>query len=123
MRLDRVFHRRLANPITTRLQDQILLETIGRRSGQPRTTPVGGKRIGDQFWMVSNHGDRSDYVRNLMANPAVRVRIDGRWHNGTAHPLPDDDPIARLATLPRMNSAVVRALGTNLLTIRIDLTD
>ncbi len=49
--------------------------------------------------------------------------IDGRWRNGTAHPLPDDDPIARLATLPRMNSAIVRALGTNLLTIRIDLTD
>ncbi|MEV5832495.1 nitroreductase/quinone reductase family protein [Nocardia sp. NPDC052112] len=123
MRLDRVFHRRLANPITTRMRDQILLETTGRKSGEPRRTPVGGRVVGEQFWMVSNHGDHSDYVRNIKADPAVRIRIDGRWRNGTAHPLPEDDAIARLTTLPRMNSAMVRALGTNLLTIRIDLTD
>ncbi|WP_433684490.1 nitroreductase/quinone reductase family protein [Nocardia sp. CA-119907] len=123
LRLDRAFHRRLANPITTRMRDQILLETTGRKSGEPRRTPVGGKVEGEQFWMVSNHGEHSDYVRNINADPAVRVRIDGRWHNGIAHPLPDDDAIARLATLPRMNSAMVRAFGTNLLTIRIDLTD
>lgn len=123
LRLDHAFHRRLANPITTRMRDQILLETTGRKSGEPRRTPVGGKVVGEQFWMVSNHGEHSDYVRNIKADPAVRVRIDGRWHNGIAHPLPDDDAIARLATLPRMNSAMVRAFGTNLLTIRIDLTD
>ncbi len=57
------------------------------------------------------------------AAPAVRTRIDGRWHNGIAHPLPEDDASARLTNLPRMNSAVVRASGTDLLTIRIDLTD
>jgi hypothetical protein len=52
------------------------------------------------------------------AKPAVRVRIENQWHNGVAHPMPEDDAVARLATLPRMNSAMVRALGTNLLTIR-----
>ncbi|WP_084654279.1 nitroreductase/quinone reductase family protein [Nocardia altamirensis] len=123
MRLDRFFHRRLANPISTRTPGQVLLETTGRKSGQPRRTPVGGKQVGRQFWLVSNHGDQSDYVRNLMADSAVRIRLNGQWHHGTAHPMPQDDPIARLRTLPRMNSAVVRALGTNLLTVRIDLAD
>jgi hypothetical protein len=40
---------------------------------------------------------------------------------GTAHLLPDDDARTRLRSLPRLNSAAVKALGTDLLTIRIDL--
>lgn len=46
----------------------------------------------------------------------VRVRIKGRWHNGTAHLVPDDDARARLRELPRFNSAAVRAFGADLLT-------
>ncbi|MCW2685118.1 MAG: nitroreductase [Mycobacterium sp.] len=75
----------------------------------------------DQFWMVSEHGDRSHYVLNIKADHSVRVRIHGRWRTGTAHLLPDDDPVARLRELPGMNSAVVRVMGSDLLTVRIDL--
>ncbi len=53
----------------------------------------------------------------------MRVRIGGRWHEGTAHVLPADDPVARLRTLPRSNSAVVRLVGTDLPTVRVDLED
>jgi deazaflavin-dependent oxidoreductase (nitroreductase family) len=115
------FHRRIANPITRRLPTQMLLETTGRVSGQPRRTPIGGRLDGDSFWLVSDHGDASNYVRNIKANNRVRVRIRGRWRAGTAALLPDDDPYVRLATLPRFNSSMVRALGTDLLTVRIDL--
>jgi deazaflavin-dependent oxidoreductase (nitroreductase family) len=115
------FHRYFANPITRRLPTQVLLETTGRSSGRPRRTPVGGRLVGAAFWLVSDHGEASDYVRNIKANSRVRVRIRGRWRTGTAFLLPDDDPKARLATLPRLNSSLVRALGTDLLTVRIDL--
>jgi deazaflavin-dependent oxidoreductase (nitroreductase family) len=115
------FHRRIANPITRRLPTQVLLETTGRSSGRPRRTPIGGRLVGAAFWLVSDHGEASDYVRNIKANSRVRVRIRGRWQAGTAVLLPDDDPKARLATLPRLNSSLVRALGTDLLTVRIDL--
>ncbi|MFI5688699.1 nitroreductase family deazaflavin-dependent oxidoreductase [Streptomyces sp. NPDC051636] len=115
------FQRHVANPVLRRLPPQTVLETTGRVSGLPRQTPVGGRRIGDSFWLVSEFGERSQYVRNIQANPAVRVRIRGRWHTGTAHLLPDDDPVARLRHLPRMNSTAVRALGTGLLTVRVDL--
>jgi deazaflavin-dependent oxidoreductase (nitroreductase family) len=77
---------------------------------------VGGRRAGDSFWLVSEFGTRSQYVRNIEADPRVRVRIRGRWHEGTAHLLPDDDPVARLRRLPRINSLGVRALGTDLCT-------
>jgi deazaflavin-dependent oxidoreductase (nitroreductase family) len=115
------FHRHIANPITRRLPTQVLLETTGRVSGKPRRTPIGGRRDGATFWLVSDHGAASNYVRNIMVNNRVRVRIRRRWHAGTASLLPDDDPTARLATLPRFNSSMVRALGTDLLTVRIDL--
>ncbi|GHB37213.1 nitroreductase [Streptomyces viridiviolaceus] len=117
------FQRRIANPVTRRLPLQTLLETTGRVSGLPRRTPVGGRRVGDSFWLVSEFGERSQYVRNIAADPRVRVRLRGRWHTGTARLLPDDDPLARLRVLPRLNSAAVRALGSRpgLLTVRIDL--
>ncbi|BBX58756.1 hypothetical protein TM48_03072 [Mycobacterium shottsii] len=110
----------VVNPIGRQLP-VTMLETIGRKSGQPRHTAVGGKLVDNQFWMVSEHGEHSDYVRNIKANPAVRVRLDGEWRSGTAHLLPDDDPLRRLANLPRLNTAVVRAIGSELLSIRVDL--
>ncbi|MFD5119958.1 nitroreductase/quinone reductase family protein [Streptomyces sp. NPDC058385] len=117
------FQRRIGNPLLSRFPGQILLETTGRSSGLPRRTPVGGRLVGREFWWVSEYGDKSQYVRNIQADPQIRVRIKGRWHTGTAHLLPDDDASARLKKLPRYNSAAVRALGTNLLTLRADLTD
>jgi deazaflavin-dependent oxidoreductase (nitroreductase family) len=98
-----------------------LLETTGRKSGEPRRTPVGNGLDGDMFWIVAEHGRRAGYVRNIMANPRVRVRIGRRWRTGTAHLMPDDNPRARQRSMRKLNAAVVRALGTDLLTVRIDL--
>jgi deazaflavin-dependent oxidoreductase (nitroreductase family) len=112
--------RLVVNPVGRQLP-VTMLETTGRRSGQPRHTPVGGRVVGNQFWMVSEHGDHSDYVRNIKANPTVRVRLGGQWRNGTAHLLPDDDALQRLGNLPRLNSTMVRIMGSELLTIRVDL--
>ncbi|MET7453800.1 nitroreductase/quinone reductase family protein [Streptomyces sp. NPDC005574] len=113
--------RRFANPLQRRIPSQTLLETTGRVSGEPRRTPVGGRRIGDSFWLVSEFGERSQYVRNIKVDPRVRVRLRGRWLTGTAHLLPDDDAVVRLRSLPRMNSVAVRAAGVGLLTVRVDL--
>jgi deazaflavin-dependent oxidoreductase (nitroreductase family) len=115
------FHRYLANPITVRLPTQMVLETTGRKTGRPRRTPVGGRIINQQFWMVAGDGEAADYMRNIKAHNAVRLRIKDRWRRGTAVLLPDDDAALRLTQLPRFNSAMVRALGTKPLTVRVDL--
>lgn len=117
------FQRRIGNPVLRRMPFRTLLETTGRVSGLPRRTPVGGRRVGGSFWLVSEFGERSQYVRNIQADPRVRVRVRGRRHTGTARLLPDDDPLARLRTLPRFDSAAVRAFGAGLLTVRVDLED
>lgn len=119
------YHRHIANPVMRHLAGhlpgQALLETTGRRTGLPRRTPVGGRIVDGSFWMVSNHGCASGYVRNIDASHRVRLKIRGRWRAGTAHPVPEDDPRERLRRLPRFNSWNVRMLGTDLLTIRVDL--
>lgn len=127
--------KRVANPVVRRALERglripgyALLETTGRRSGLPRRTPVGDGLEGRTFWIVSEHGRRSAYVRNLEADPRVRVRVRGRWREGTARVLPEDDPRERQRRLgrrlgARVNAAAVRAFGTDLLTVRIDLDD
>ena len=98
-----------------------LLETVGRKSGRVRRTPVGNGLEGDTFWVIAEHGRHSDWVRNLLARPRVRVKVNGRWRIGTAHVVPDDDPIARQRGLDSFNARIVRLVGTELLTVRVDL--
>ena len=100
-----------------------LLETTGRKSGEPRRTPVsmGLDRATDTFWIVAEHGRKAGYVRNIEADPRVRLRIGRRWRSGTATMLEGDDPLARQHHMSRMNAASVRAMGSDLLTIRVDL--
>jgi deazaflavin-dependent oxidoreductase (nitroreductase family) len=100
-----------------------ILETRGRRTGQLRWTPVGAVRDGDVVWIVAEHGRRAGYVRNLEADPSVRIRLGRRWRSGVAAVVPDDDPLARLRSQPRVNALVVRGMGSELLTVRIDLAN
>ncbi|MEU0037286.1 nitroreductase/quinone reductase family protein [Streptomyces sp. NPDC006333] len=116
------FQRWIGNPLLRRLPVQTLLETTGRTSGLPRRTPVGGRLTGREFWFVSEYGERSQYVRNIKADPRVRIRVRGRWYAGVAHLMPEDDARARLRSLPRFNSAAVRAMGAGLMTVRVDVT-
>src|SRR3954453_19207646 len=101
-RLSKLITVRIVHPLArfalgaARVPGTALLETTGRRSGQPRRVPVGDGLRGEAFWIVAEHGRRADYVRNLQADPRVRVKVGRRWLSGTAHVLPDDDPRDRL---------------------------
>jgi deazaflavin-dependent oxidoreductase (nitroreductase family) len=119
---------RLVNPVVRALAERglapgvALLETTGRRTGQPRRTPVGDGLRGAHFWIVTEHGYDAAYVRNMQADPRVRVKVRGRWRSGTARILPDEDPYARLKQLRRpLNDAMLLAVGTRQLVIRVDL--
>ena len=128
-RVARLVTNRLVNPLVRPAIQRglltpawALLETTGRRSGQPRRTPVGNGLRGDTFWIVTEHGWSADYVRNIQADPRVRVKAGPRWRSGTAHILPDEDPYARLRELRRpVNDAALLAVGTEQLVIRVDL--
>ena len=108
-----------------------LLETTGRTSGRVRRTPVGNGRVGQEFWIIAEHGLRAGYVRNIQRDPRVRVRLRVgwryRWLPGIAAVLPDDDPLARQRHIVRwhplraLNAVNVRVLGADLVTVRVRL--
>jgi deazaflavin-dependent oxidoreductase (nitroreductase family) len=108
-----------------------LLETTGRRTGNQRLTPVCDGLEGDTFWLLSQRGRDPDWVRNIEADPCVRVKLRSRrptrWRSGTAHILDDDDPHERQRILSRgkpwrrLCLTASGALATDVLTVRIDL--
>lgn len=104
-----------------------ILETVGRRSGLARQNPVTDGLDGDVFWIVAEHGSRAAYVRNIEANPRVRIRLGRQWLSGSARAVPEDDPSERLRMIARtrrrstLNAATVRLMGTDLLVVRVDL--
>jgi deazaflavin-dependent oxidoreductase (nitroreductase family) len=99
----------------------VILETTGRKTGQPRRTPVGKALEGDTLWIVAEHGTKAAYVRNIRASPRVRARVGRRWRSGTARVLPDDDWRERQRRMPGGNALVVRLMGTEPVTVRVDL--
>ncbi|WP_069164758.1 nitroreductase family deazaflavin-dependent oxidoreductase [Nocardia altamirensis] len=59
----------------------ILLTTIGRKSGQPRTQPLLHVHDGDVLYVIgSNFGQEHHpaWTANLLANPAATVTIAGQ---------------------------------------------
>ena len=128
-RFVRAVQTKLVNPVVRMLVERTtldaawaLLETTGRKSGEPRRVPVGNGLRGNEFWIVTEHGYSALYVKNIQANPRVRVKVRGKWRTGTAHILPDDDAAARLRWLKRpLNDSMLLAVGTEQLVIRVDL--
>jgi deazaflavin-dependent oxidoreductase (nitroreductase family) len=62
-------------------QPVLLLETAGRRTGQPRTTPVQYLAEGDTFVVVASNAGAARppaWYLNLRANPHARVQVGGR---------------------------------------------
>lgn len=104
-----------------------LLETTGRKSGEPRTTPITNGLIGDEFWIVTEHGSRAGYVRNIEADPRVRVKVGREWRAGTARFEPELDPgevldrVAEHNPAARRNTEEVRRVQTEMRVIRVEL--
>jgi deazaflavin-dependent oxidoreductase (nitroreductase family) len=56
----------------------LLLTTTGRRSGQPRTTPLIYGRAGERYLVVASRGGapkHPDWYQNLVAQPVVQVQV------------------------------------------------
>ena len=91
---------RLANPPSRWLAGiapwWVVVETTGRRSGKPRQTPLArGPELEGAHWLIAVHGRHSTWVKNLIANPNVRLRVRGRWLTGTAEVVDFDPEIAK----------------------------
>lgn len=107
-RLSKFTTNKLVNPLVRRLieagifpRTHALLETTGRKSGLPRRVPIGNGLRGDTFWIVTEHGNAADYVKNIRQDANVRVKVGRRWLKGKAQILPEEDARQRLQELDR----------------------
>lgn len=76
----------------------VLLTATGRKSGQPRTTPLLYLRDGDDVVVVASTGGMATHplwYLNLQANPECSITLDGEDSPRTAHTA-DPDEKARL---------------------------
>jgi deazaflavin-dependent oxidoreductase (nitroreductase family) len=76
--------------------DYCYLTTTGRRTGRPHRIEIWYAADGNRLYLLSGGGRRSDWVQNLIANPAVLVEINGHVHTARARVLPAGDE-AKLA--------------------------
>lgn len=62
----------------------VLVETVGRKTGKTRRTPLAvGRRDADGMWVIAVHGRRSGWVLNAEASATVRYRHMLRWITAT----------------------------------------
>ncbi|HEX9966859.1 MAG TPA: nitroreductase/quinone reductase family protein [Solirubrobacterales bacterium] len=115
---------RLFNPLARALAGVapwwVVLETTGRRSGRPRQAPLAtGPVDGNVAWLLAVHGEHSAFARNIAADPRVRLRLRGRWYEGTARLEPlDDEIVTRFNAYARSGP---RAIGIEPRLVRIEL--
>ena len=98
----------------------VVVETTGRKSGQKRQAPLArGPVEGNTTWVIAVHGRHSGFVKNIEANPEVRFRLRGRWHEARASIHPMDDAI--VSRFNAYGQAGPKTLGWDPVLVRIDL--
>jgi deazaflavin-dependent oxidoreductase (nitroreductase family) len=68
----------------------LYLTTTGRRTGLPREIEIWFTERDGRHYLIAEHGERANWVRNIRADPHVRVRVGDRSFNGTARIVEDD---------------------------------
>jgi deazaflavin-dependent oxidoreductase (nitroreductase family) len=133
-RFEILFGRYTANPLMRGLfrmgitpPKMALVETVGRRTGATRQTPVICHRDGQTLWLIAQHGAHAGWVQNFLNEPNVRVRLGRHWLRGAAALVPEDDVKARIGTFAKdpvgraVMAASFRALESQPVSVRVDL--
>jgi deazaflavin-dependent oxidoreductase (nitroreductase family) len=70
----------------------MVIKHFGRKSGKAYLTPVNYAVIDGNIYCTAGFGSKSDWYKNLLANPVVEVWLpNGRWA-GTAQDITTSDP-------------------------------
>jgi deazaflavin-dependent oxidoreductase (nitroreductase family) len=68
----------------------VYLTTTGRNSGLPRQIEIWYVERAGLIYILAEHGARAQWVRNILANPAVRLRIGNNTWEATGRVLDAD---------------------------------
>ena len=65
----------------------LYLTTTGRKTGLAREIEIWFVDHAGRFYILAEHFHRAQWVRNILADPQVRVRLAGRQFRATARAL------------------------------------
>jgi len=104
----------------------LVLTTIGRKSGQPRSTPLQFEQVQGIYYVASARGVKADWYRNLMVCPKVEVQVGAMRFSTLAELMTDPDQIAdylalRLKRHPHFMGVMLRLEGLPRKFTRTDL--
>ncbi|MFL5736952.1 MAG: nitroreductase/quinone reductase family protein [Actinomycetota bacterium] len=107
--------------------DYCYLTTRGRVTGKPHTIEIWFGLERDTLYLMSGGRDRSDWVKNLLADPAVEVRVGDETFNAAARVVedPEEDALTRRVLVEKYASAEddLSEWGRTALPIALDLSD
>ncbi len=88
----------------------LLLTTTGRRSGRPRTTPVGYLHdpASDVYYLTAGWGGKVNWLANVRACPQVPIRVRGQALDAHAALASREDALAVLAAYTERNPFAAR---------------
>ncbi len=89
----------------------IVLETVGRKTGTLRRSPLAATRLGRFVVVATFRGARSQWVRNLAAQPRTRYWLCGKAHDSRAFVMYDGKRFRVPKSLPSGMQKVVRFLA------------
>lgn len=94
----------------------LLMTTTGRKSGEPRVTPLQYELIDGIRWVGSGWGKDADWFKNIRRNPHVTVQVGGDRYNARTELIEDVARVAdflklRLDRHPLMIGLMLRAQG------------
>jgi deazaflavin-dependent oxidoreductase (nitroreductase family) len=104
----------------------LLLEHIGRKSGLIRKAVLEVIRYDefqDVYYVVSAFGDRSDWYRNIIKNPDVRIQVGRMWRMAHAQVLASDRSEKEILSYAKRNPKIFRALAERLLGYEVGESD
>ena len=79
--------------------DYCYVTTTGRRTGQPHRIEIWYAVAGELVYLLSGGGLRSDWVRNVLSNPAVTVEIGDQTQRGDARVIVENAEAERARAL------------------------
>ncbi len=88
----------------------IVLETRGRKSGRLHRIPLAATRLGSYVLVGTLRGERSQWVRNLAAQPRTRYWLGGKPREARAFVMHDGKRFRMPKSLPLPLQGVVRLL-------------
>jgi deazaflavin-dependent oxidoreductase (nitroreductase family) len=89
-------------------KNALVIETVGRRSGQRHRIPVGYLDDHGRIIVVVEDGHRANWVRNAVARDGrLRIHLRGRWREARLRML-EEDPESYLTRMNRIHAGFVR---------------